>query len=60
MTDKDLIAKGVSLANLITKHGGWLDENDDEIIRFPTPHAMAMFERELEECRKADRNRGGE
>lgn len=55
MTDKDLIAKGVSLANLITKHGGWLDENDDEIIRFPTPHAMAMFERELEECRKADR-----
>lgn len=56
MTDPELIVKGVSLANLIVKHGGWLDENDEEIIRFPTPHAMAMFERELEEQRKAERN----
>lgn len=56
MTNQDLIIKGVKLANLIAKHGGWLDENDDEIIRFPTPHALAMFQLELEESRKAERN----
>jgi hypothetical protein len=52
----DLLVKGHNLARLIVKHGGWIDENDDEIIRFPTPHALAMFERELEEQRKAERN----
>jgi hypothetical protein len=55
MSNKSLTAKGVSLALLISKHGGWLDDNDKDVIRFPTPHAMAMFERELEECRKAER-----
>lgn len=53
MTNQDLIIKGVKLANLIAKHGGWLDENDDEIIRFPTPHALAMFQQELEKSRFA-------
>ncbi len=57
MGNKSLTAKGVSLAVLISKHGGWfeLDDNDKEVILFPTPHALAMFERELEECRKAER-----
>jgi hypothetical protein len=55
MTDKDLISKGVKLANLIAKHGGWIDENDDEIIRFPSPHALLMFQLELEESREAER-----
>lgn len=49
MTDQlAIIVMGHSIANLIRKHGGWLDDNDNEIVRFPTPHAMAMFERELE------------
>ncbi len=55
MGNKSLTAKGASLALLISKHGGWLDDNDKDVIRFPTPHALAMFERELEECRKAER-----
>lgn len=54
MTDNlDIILMGHSIALLIRKHGGWLDENDNEIVRFPTPHALAMFEKELEaEARK--------
>ena len=52
----DYIVKGHSIANLIRKHGGWLDDNDKEIIRFPTPHALARFEEELEECRRKDRH----
>lgn len=51
-----LLVMGHNLANLIVKHGGWLDENDNEIVRFPTPHAMAMFERELEAKAKKDKN----
>lgn len=53
----DHIVKGHSIANLIRKHGGWLDDNDKEIVRFPTPHALAMFERELEA--KAKRKKHG-
>ena len=55
MTSKlDLLVYGHNLANLIHKHGGWLDDNDKEIIRFPTPHAMAQFNKELDEQRRRD------
>lgn len=49
MTSKlDLLTYGHNIARLITKHGGWLDDNDPEIIRFPTPHALAQFNKELD------------
>ena len=48
MKQSALIAKGKSLALLIRKHGGWLDDNDKDVVRFPTPHALAMFMKELE------------
>lgn len=46
------IVMGHNSANLIRKHGGWLDENDSDVARFPSPHAKAMFERELEAKKK--------
>lgn len=52
----DRIVKGHSIALLIRKHGGWLDENDNEIVRFPTPHALAMFEKELEAAARKDKH----
>ena len=55
----DVILKGHSIAKLIIKHGGWLDDNDKEIIRFPTPHALAMFEKDMEQARSKDRRGRG-
>jgi hypothetical protein len=51
----DIIVYGHNIARLITKHGGWIDEVDEEIVRFPTSHAMAMFNRELDEQIKKDK-----
>ena len=51
MTQLDNLVRGHSIARLIKKHGGWLDDNDKDIIRFPTPHAMASFEKDLERAR---------
>jgi hypothetical protein len=51
MTHLDNLVRGHSIARLIKKHGGWLEDNDKEIIRFPTPHALAMFEKDLETAR---------
>ena len=53
-TKLDIIVMGHNIARLITKHGGWLDDNDKEIIRFPTPHALAQFNKELDEQRNRD------
>ena len=47
----EIILRGHSIARLIIRHGGWLDDNDKDIIRFPTPHAMASFEKDLERAR---------
>jgi hypothetical protein len=50
----DIILYGHSIANLIRKHGGWLDENDQDVVRFPTPHAKAKFEEELDAKRRKE------
>ncbi len=34
------------LAKLIKKYGGWIDEYDDEVIRFPTPCQKEQFLKE--------------
>lgn len=48
MTKTEISPKEVAkrLSDLVKKHGGWIDEYDDEIIRFPSPHAKAQFEKE--------------
>lgn len=53
----DTIVKGHSIARLILKYGGWLDENDNEIIRFPTPHAKDQFLKAVDSAREKDRVR---
>ena len=44
----DILVYGHNLANLIRKHGGWLDDNDSDVVRFPSPYAKARFEEELD------------
>jgi hypothetical protein len=56
MTQLDNLVRGHSIARLIKKHGGWLDDNDKEIIRFPTPHALAMFEKDIEAARSKEQH----
>jgi hypothetical protein len=51
----DIILMGHSIALLIRKHGGWLDEVDNEVVRFPTVYAKERFERELEQRRQDGR-----
>lgn len=36
------------LTKLIKKYGGWIDEYDDEVIRFPTPYQKEQFLKEWE------------
>jgi hypothetical protein len=47
-TQLDLLVYGHNIANLIRKHGGWLDDNDSDVVRFPSPYAKARFEEELD------------
>ena len=44
----DILVYGHNIANLIRKHGGWLDDNDSDVVRFPSPYAKARFEEELD------------
>lgn len=46
------------LAHLIVKHGGWLDENDSEVVRFPSPHAMAHAMAQFFNALEADKSQG--
>lgn len=46
--DKKLINRyGKEIAELITKHGGWIDSYDSDIIRFPSVHQKEQFEKEV-------------
>lgn len=36
------------LAKLVKKYGGWVDEIDPDVIRFPTPHQKDQFLKEWE------------
>lgn len=58
MTDQlAIIVMGHSIANLIRKHGGWLDDNDESVVRFPSPYDKARFEEELD-ARQQKRKHG--
>lgn len=43
-----IIVMGHNITNLIRKHGGWLDDNDSDVVRFPTAYDKARFEEELD------------
>jgi len=51
-----IVEKGVALAMKIKRHGGWIE---GDFIRFPTPHALALFEAEIEAERKAEHEAKG-
>ena len=52
LSDAVSAARGRWLADLIDQFGGWLDENDDEVVRFPTPDHREKFLTALDAAKK--------
>lgn len=42
----DAARAAVLLAKLINKYDGWVDEQDSDMIRFPTPYQKDQFLKE--------------
>jgi len=43
MKTLDLTGRAQRIVDLIERFGGWIDGNDEDVVRFPTPYHMEKF-----------------